>query len=100
MPGDNSTRQAHDSGDDAIDAGVARDLSEVARDLEAEPDTHAVMQRIVQAAVDEVGGCVGAAITLLTKGVVSSPAHSNEVARRVGTGAGGDQRGAVRRHLP
>ncbi len=80
---DPDTRQARDSRDGSIDAGVARDLSEMARDLEAEPDTAAVMRRIVRAAVDEVHGCVGSAITLLQRGVVSSPAHSDEIAGRV-----------------
>jgi GAF domain-containing protein len=78
------TLQARGAHGQPIDAGVARDLSEMARDLQAELSSTAVMQRIVVVAVDEIRGAVGAEITLLDHGKISSPAHSDERARRVG----------------
>jgi transcriptional regulator with GAF, ATPase, and Fis domain len=78
------TRQARDSGGAPMTEGVAKDLSELARDLEAETNTDALMDRIVRAAVKEIDGATGAAITLLEHGRVSSPAHSDDRARRVG----------------
>jgi GAF domain-containing protein len=81
---DGGTRKADDSSGGSLNPDVARDLSELSRELEAESDSSAVMQRILQAAVDEIGGAVGAAITLLEHGQLSSPAHSSEQARAVG----------------
>ena len=83
-PAGDRTRQAHTSGGRSIDAGVARDLSQLARELEAERDTTTVMQRIVDATVVEIGAATGAAITLLQKGRITSPAHSDDRARAVG----------------
>jgi GAF domain-containing protein len=77
-------RQARTSEGEAIDAGVARDLSELARAMQAEPDTGAVMQRIVDAAVTEIGGATDAAITLLAHGRITSPAHTSQRATLVG----------------
>jgi GAF domain-containing protein len=77
-------RQAHSSEGASIDASVARDLSELARELQAETDPTAVMQRIVEAAVSEIGGAADAAITLLEHGRVLSPVHTGERATRIG----------------
>jgi hypothetical protein len=86
MPQDSDdTRQAHTSEDVSLPASVARDMSQIARDLEASSDTQSVMNRIVRAAVDEIPGCTRAAITLVSRGKVSSAAHSDDVAGRVGT---------------
>jgi GAF domain-containing protein len=88
MTGDEPARtNAHEprgSSGESIDAGVAQDLGELARELQAEPDTSGVMQRIVDAVVAEVDGACGAAITLLHKGQVSSPTHSDQRAATVG----------------
>lgn len=85
-PGDDDgVRQARTSGGERAGASVARGLSEMARELEAEPDLTAVMHRIVMAAVAELGGATAAAITLVQRGKVSSPAHSSELAERTGT---------------
>ena len=65
-------------------SNVARELSELARELEAEPDFTAVMQWIVMAAVARLGGATAAAITLVQHGRVSSPVHSSELAERTG----------------
>jgi GAF domain-containing protein len=78
------TRQARDSQGAPMADGVARDLSEFARELEDQTDTDAVMHRIVTAAVDELDGASGAAITLVERGKVRSPVHSGEWARRLG----------------
>lgn len=81
---DAGVRQASNSGGEAIDASIARELSELARELEHEPDMQAVMQRIVVAAVDEINGATSAAITLVSGGTLSSPAHTDDVATAVG----------------
>jgi transcriptional regulator with GAF, ATPase, and Fis domain len=78
-------RRAESSVGGAITPGVARDLSELARDLQAASDSTSVMRSIVHAAVAEIHGASGAAITLLHHRKVTSPAHSDETARRVGT---------------
>jgi transcriptional regulator with GAF, ATPase, and Fis domain len=79
-----AARQAQDSRGRSIEPSVARDLSEMARQLQSESDSGAVMQRIVDAAVREIPGAVGAAITLLDHEDLSSPAHTDERARLVG----------------
>lgn len=81
-----AVRNARTSEGKPPDAGVARELSEFARELQAEPNVQAVMQRIVDAAVTELEGATAAGITLLDHGKLSSPAHSNDVAKRVSEG--------------
>ena len=81
---DDATKQAASSSGDRIDASVARDLSELARELEAESEPQSVMRRIVMAAVHEIDGCTGAAITLVERGKIRSASHSDEIAARVG----------------
>ena len=78
-------RYAQTSGGESIDPGIARELSELARQLQSETDPQAVMQRIVNAAVVEIAQATAVAITLLRKGEITSPAHSNALAARVGT---------------
>ena len=82
---DDDVRNALTSTGQRPGPGTARQLSELARDLEAEPDLEAVMQRIVLAVVHELAGATAAAITLVDRGQVSSPVHSSELAVRVGT---------------
>lgn len=82
--GDVDVRQAETSSGGAIDPGVARELSELARELQAQTDPQAVMQRIVDAAHREIPAATAVAVTLVDHGAVTSPAHSNEVAARVG----------------
>lgn len=77
-------RHARTSGGQSIAAGVARSLAELARELQAQDGSRAVMQRVVDAAVREIPAATAAAVTLLSDGVLSSPAHSNAVAARVG----------------
>jgi GAF domain-containing protein len=78
------THHAIGSGGEPINPGVARNLSEIARDFQAETTSAAVMHRIVTAAVDEISGACGAAITLLDHGTITSPAHSDERSQAVG----------------
>jgi transcriptional regulator with GAF, ATPase, and Fis domain len=78
------SRQARTSAGAAMDPGLARHLSELARELETAQDIKMVMHRIVTAAVDEINGAIGASITLLLDGEISSPAHSDEFAAKVG----------------
>jgi GAF domain-containing protein len=77
-------RQARNSEGKSIDPSIARDLSEVARQLQTESDPQEVMERIVRAAVDEINGATAAAITLLHRGEITSPAHTDELATYVG----------------
>jgi transcriptional regulator with GAF, ATPase, and Fis domain len=77
-------RKGHTSGGAPIEVGLARDLSQLARELQNEADSHAVMQRIVQAAVDEIDGASAAAITLLERGRITSPVHTSPVATHLG----------------
>ena len=78
-------RHAQTSGRESIDHGMARELSELARQLYSESDPQAVMERIVHAAVVEIAPATAVAITLLRKGEITSPAHSSALAARVGT---------------
>ena len=82
---DEPVRSARNSQDEEIDAGVAHHLSEVARRFEAGSDEAEVTQSIIDAAVREIDGAWGAAITLLSHGKVSSPAHTNDIVDLVST---------------
>lgn len=66
-----------------FDAGLARKFSQLARELQTDPDQQAVLQRIVNAAVSEIPAAVAAAVTLRGEGDVTSPASSNAVAAAV-----------------
>jgi GAF domain-containing protein len=72
-------RQATTSSGHPADAGLARELSEVARQLQAVPDTNAMLQRMVEAAVHNVPGTRWAGITLLDNGRMSTPAQSGDM---------------------
>jgi hypothetical protein len=76
-------RQAVGSGGQPIQGGIARTLSELAREMQAEATPEAVLARIVQAAVAEVPGAQWAAITLVRNGQVSTPQASGELVSRI-----------------
>ena len=76
-------RQALSSSEESAEAGVARQLSELARTMQAEPDNAALLQRIVVAATAEVPGAAHAGITLVTRGTVSTPTQSSELVSRI-----------------
>lgn len=67
------------SGGHPAHAGLARELSEFARELQAERDTGAVLRRIVEVTVDELGAAVAAGITFVQRGRFSTVAQTHEV---------------------
>lgn len=78
-------RQALNSLGAPLWAGLARDMSELARELQADDDIEAVMARIVAAAVRELDSASAAAITLVDrKGQVVAMVPSDERARLIG----------------
>ena len=74
-------RQAVGSVGQPIQGGIARTLSELAREMQAETTPEAVLARIVHAAVVEVPGAQRAAITIVRHGQVSTPQASDELYR-------------------
>lgn len=71
------------SGREALGARLARNFIELARALEAESDTPALLQRIVDAAVVEVDGALHAGIALISNGKVDSPAYTDTLVKDV-----------------
>lgn len=64
--------------------GVAQQLSEMARALEAEPTADEVLEAIVAAAVANVPGAQYAGITLVSKrGVLTTPAATDDLVCRI-----------------
>lgn len=76
-------RQAVSSLGQSVEPGVARQLSELARRMQAEPDTSALLHRIVAAAIAEIPGAAHAGITLVDHGVCSTPTQSSELVSRI-----------------
>lgn len=77
------TRQAVGSTGQRADPGVARQLSELAREMQADTTSEALQQRIVTAAVSEVPGARYAGITLVVGKNVSTPAASDPLVDRI-----------------
>jgi ANTAR domain-containing protein/GAF domain-containing protein len=65
------------------DAGLARQLSELAREMQADTSNEALLQRIVTAAAAQVPGARYAGITLRTRRELSSPVVTDELVRRI-----------------
>lgn len=61
---------------------LARTMSTLARDLEAEPDESQTLQAIVRGAVDAVPGVVSGGITQVHRGRISAQAPSDDLVRR------------------
>ena len=76
-------RQAVGSTGERAEAGIARELSELAREMQADTTNEALLQRIVAAAVTEVPGTRYAGITLVTGKKVVTPAATNELVERI-----------------
>ena len=73
-----------DSGGQRLPPGQARQFSELARSLQAEPDLDQTLRSIVTAAVANVDGADLAGITLVAKnGALSTPAATDELARDI-----------------
>jgi GAF domain-containing protein len=76
---DDEVRQAVGSSGQDSSAGVARDLSRLSREMQADMTTDALLNRIVVAAVTEVPGAEHAGITMVSHGKVSTPAASDDL---------------------
>jgi GAF domain-containing protein len=76
-------RQARGSHGQPIDSGVAREMSELARTLEAESDPKKLMDRIVAAAIADIEGASHAALSLFTKNRVYTDAASDPLVDEV-----------------
>ena len=72
-------RQAVDSTGQSAEAGVARQLSELARELQADDSQEALLAHIVKAAVTDVPGAEYAGITLLTGKHYATAVASDEL---------------------
>jgi GAF domain-containing protein len=82
VPG-RDVRFAVGSGGDDIEVGLARQLGELAREMQAEPDMAALLQRITGAAKIEIDGAEHACISLFQAGAVDTRAATDELAERV-----------------
>jgi GAF domain-containing protein len=76
-------RHAVGSSGDDIEVGLASRLGELAREMQAEHDMAALLQRITETAVDEIEGAEHACISLFERGTVRSQAGTDELAKRV-----------------
>jgi GAF domain-containing protein len=80
---DSSVRFAHGSAGQRPDPGVARDLSELARELQAEPSMDALLQRIVEAAVAEISSADYAGISEIDQKQVHTRAATDPVVQEI-----------------
>ena len=78
-----AVRQAVGSTGQSAEPGIARQLSELARELHADLTTETLLDRIVMAAVTEVPGAQYAGITLVTGKDFSTRAASGELIERI-----------------
>ena len=76
-------RQAVGSTGQSAEPGIARQLSELARELEADLTTEALLHHIVRASVTEVPGAQYAGITLVTGKDFATTAASGELVGRI-----------------
>src|SRR3954468_2149641 len=81
-PGDEA-RQAHGSAGGSIEIGLARQLGELAREMQSAPDMAALLQCLTTAAVTEIEGAEHACISLVEGKIVSSVAATDELVKRV-----------------
>ena len=76
-------RQAVGSTGHSAEPGIARQLSELSRELQADLTTETLLQHIAMAAVTEVPGAQYAGITLLTGKEFATAAASGELVERL-----------------
>jgi GAF domain-containing protein len=76
-------RRARGSGGQSPDIGLARDLSELARDLQAESSIDALLQRVVDASVAEIDGAEFAGISEIDGSRVHTRAASGPLAQQL-----------------
>src|ERR1700753_4198834 len=78
-----AVRQAIGSTGQSPEAGTARRLTELAREMQADLTDEALLQRIVTAAVTEIHGAQHAGITLVAGKDLSTPAATGELVIQV-----------------
>jgi GAF domain-containing protein len=76
-------RQAVGSTGQRAEAGIARQLSELARELQADDTNEALLRHIARAAVTEVPGAQQAGITLITGRRIQTPAVTGDLVERI-----------------
>jgi GAF domain-containing protein len=76
-------RQARGTGGQAPTAGLARDLSELARQMHADPSMQALLQRIVEAAVLEIDSAEQAGISEITGRHLHTRAATNRLVQMI-----------------
>lgn len=76
-------RHARDSTDDPIEAGLARQLSELAREMQAETTTDALLERITHSAVAEIEGADFAGISLIEGGNIRTRAATDSLIEKL-----------------
>lgn len=76
-------RHATGSSGDDIEAGLARQLGQLAREMQSAPDMAGLLQHITDAAVLEIDGADHACISLVERGVVRTEAATDEVVKRI-----------------
>jgi GAF domain-containing protein len=76
-------QQADDSEDLGTDLGLARELSELARKMQAEPDVGSLLQQIVHASVAEIPGAEHAGITVVKHGRFATAACTSELVDQI-----------------
>ncbi|MDF0531367.1 GAF and ANTAR domain-containing protein [Tsukamurella sp. 8F] len=77
--------QGRDSAGERAAPGLSRQLSELARTLQAEPDTEALLHHIVRAAVEEIPSAEHAGITLTGHDSIVTPAATSDLVSRIDT---------------
>lgn len=82
QPG-NQLRHATGSSGNVIEVGLARQLGELARQLQSAPDGGALLQRISEAAVIEIDGADHACISLVEGRIIRTTAATDDLVRRV-----------------
>jgi len=99
-------RQAVSSTGERTEPGTARQLSELARELQADITAEALLKHIVAAAVTEVPGARYAGISLVTGKEFTTPAASDliieqidQIQHQVGEGAGLQQAATLQAEL-
>ena len=82
---EDDVRNAQGSTGEDIEIGLARQLGELARQMQAAPDMDALLQRLTETALAEIEGADHACISLVERGVVRSVAATDELVARVDT---------------
>jgi GAF domain-containing protein len=79
MADPDSAHRGHTSSGEGLDAGLARDLSELAREMQAQEDPAALLDLLVHAALAEIDGADHAGIMLMIKGTARTVAKTSDL---------------------